>query len=1399
MCAQSPVGQLSGELSHHLVSVVNQRTSPCHLTLNDLTGVNRTAQARLPGTRSATVRLLAACAKTGQGGATPDSSFRIAATINLDTPLETPSGFPNQGDGRWDLRSTMATSVNAATTFQVAPAEPAAIRYDASLKIDHRLQGGTAPLYCDSKQASTAGLSAGANTSLSQAASCADAGLRGAGTTISGEGSVTTLVTLRLAGTNGLDVWEPVVEITSVYNFQSPRLALDPVSALRVLAQAGSSDPGEAQVRIVNQGREQMDWRVVVPPEAEFTPNLTSPRQPGERIVVEAVPSTGQPIAKGQASLVTLKVNASEAKTTGNWKFDLRVESLNGGNKTLPVQVDIEPFQGLDELRIDAGTLTPAAGELTVKAAQAFHARVHYTFRSRAEADLSLRLFDDQGVLLRASAPLRVQRGDALQFADFDIPAFALPEQSGGLVLRAVLMDVPAGTAQARLLKQSTDIRYTLSADLPDLTISRLETVQVVQDEAQSIPMIAGKKTAVRVFVKQDRDIDSGMQARVTLEAFRGGQALAGSPLASTGTVAARGTHDRANKTHSLNFILPEEWTSLGEIELVAKLEGPADRTERNTANNTERRTVRFVEIEGAPKPWVIEYFRVCYGPAGQSTAASDGQVGTLDEYLRKLFPVAARDLRYRPFRAPCAVWSSEITDENYSQFTAWVRKFYEAIHPAQNAPSQLAGWFDQFRIGLAGVPDPSWTETGSVTWQLHDRSLGRLYNAHTLANQIARNLGRRLPNTEDACGARDNGTDWRAGESLERRSTAKTLDVGFDPETGEAKSGDKFDLMSFCASGDSIWISPFTYRKLIESRLLARPGATAPRAADAAAEHLIISGTVARDGSSGRLDPGYRVPSGGRAIEAAASGNHVLRISGEAEVLAEHKFNLRFQHARDNRNIPAESFTLRVPFPPGAKRVVLLRGETELASLQVDGTVPQVAITAPQAGARWEGGGERTLAWSATHAGGKELTYMVLYSADGGQGWTPLAVDIKRNELRFNSAEITGGANVHFRVLATSGLETGEATVGPIEVAQTPRMEAGPADLNFRKVVLGEPKVLTLTLRSTGSGPLEIRRVRTDTPAYRVAEGPGAEIPAGSERSVAIEFRPTVEGSQAGTLIVETNHPAVPELRIPLLGSGVRTAESDVEIGPLSLDFGTVDVGQTRSLEITVRNYGPGVLSVTNALITNSRFSIADPAVPSQVPVNGERRAVVQWAPNAAGEANAELRISTNDPQLPLVVVALRGTGRAITLPPPPGENPVPLLTRITPGSTVAGGPAFQITLAGSNFRQGSSGEWNGQPRATSFLSATELRMTVDAADIASSGTANISVFTPPPGGGRSLSLGFRIDAPAPPPPPVGPSILIQQFKLTACPDVTAYVSVLDAAGVSDFAPHRRQLELYR
>ena len=85
--------------------------------------------------------------------------------------------------------------------------------------------------------------------------------------------------------------------------------------------------------------------------------------------------------------------------------------------------------------------------------------------------------------------------------------------------------------------------------------------------------------------------------------------------------------------------------------------------------------------------------------------------------------------------------------------------------------------------------------------------------------------------------------------------------------------------------------------------------------------------------------------------------------------------------------------------------------------------------------------------------------------------------------------------------------------------------------------------------------------------------------------------------------------------------------------------------------------------------------------------------------------------------------------------------------MTNLSPSFATAGASAFTLTVSGANFVSGAKVRWNGADRTTTFVSATQLRASVTAADIATQGTVPVTVLNPDLG--LSNAANFEVRAP--------------------------------------------------
>ncbi|MCR4417754.1 MAG: T9SS type A sorting domain-containing protein, partial [Ignavibacteria bacterium] len=93
----------------------------------------------------------------------------------------------------------------------------------------------------------------------------------------------------------------------------------------------------------------------------------------------------------------------------------------------------------------------------------------------------------------------------------------------------------------------------------------------------------------------------------------------------------------------------------------------------------------------------------------------------------------------------------------------------------------------------------------------------------------------------------------------------------------------------------------------------------------------------------------------------------------------------------------------------------------------------------------------------------------------------------------------------------------------------------------------------------------------------------------------------------------------------------------------------------------------------------------------------------------------------------------------------------PLPNIESISPTSAIAGGPSFELTVNGNTFHRGSKVRWNGSERNTTPIldgvgKTIGLKAQILSSDISVPGVAQITVYSPGPGGGISNSVNFSI-----------------------------------------------------
>lgn len=183
--------------------------------------------------------------------------------------------------------------------------------------------------------------------------------------------------------------------------------------------------------------------------------------------------------------------------------------------------------------------------------------------------------------------------------------------------------------------------------------------------------------------------------------------------------------------------------------------------------------------------------------------------------------------------------------------------------------------------------------------------------------------------------------------------------------------------------------------------------------------------------------------------------------------------------------------------------------------------------------------------------------------------------------------------------------------------------------------------------------------------------------VPAGATTTLKLTMAPQ---GRCGTLaparlLLDSNDPATPEFAVVAELTVAGAPESFVSAS--SLHLGAHFLGVAAADSFTIGNPGCVDLQVSPALDDN-QFAVR-PASPFTVPPHGRRTVVVTYLPTRPRPVSAALTLTMNDPEQPVVTIALRALGIE---PPVLVVAPDTLASALTPGGTAT--RTLTITNAG-------------------------------------------------------------------------------------------------------------------
>lgn len=414
-----------------------------------------------------------------------------------------------------------------------------------------------------------------------------------------------------------------------------------------------------------------------------------------------------------------------------------------------------------------------------------------------------------------------------------------------------------------------------------------------------------------------------------------------------------------------------------------------------------------------------------------------------------------------------------------------------------------------------------------------------------------------------------------------------------------------------------------------------------------------------------------------------------------------------------------------------------------------------------------------------------------VFYTTNGGTAWASLVTGLPR--VAVDSLKLHPSRNLFAATHGRSVWETNVASVTAIPSIislSPPSVVAGAAGFTLTvnggaftstsivqwngadlATTFGSSTQLTATVLATDLLTAGTAEVAVIIPGGGVSNSFGFTIDNPVPLAASLSPTNAIVGGAGFTLTVNGSN-FVSTSTVQWKGANLTT--TFVSAAKLTATVPAGDIASTGTAAVTVVNPAPGggtsspslSFNVVNPVPSATSLSPATVIAGSAkftLTVNGASfvsGASVLW--NGTGLTTTFVSSTKLTATVPATDVTSPGTASVTVSNPSPGGgtsgvltftigNPVPALTRISPTNKDAGGAAFTLTVIGTKFQPSSVVLWKGSSRATTYSSASSMTAAITAADIATPGTANVTVMTPTPGGGTSSPVVFTIGNPVP------------------------------------------------
>ena len=216
-----------------------------------------------------------------------------------------------------------------------------------------------------------------------------------------------------------------------------------------------------------------------------------------------------------------------------------------------------------------------------------------------------------------------------------------------------------------------------------------------------------------------------------------------------------------------------------------------------------------------------------------------------------------------------------------------------------------------------------------------------------------------------------------------------------------------------------------------------------------------------------------------------------------------------------------------------------------------------------------------------------------------------------------------------------------------PLSHAWAQKLDCQPCNNHYGRITIGSSAQRLIQLTNIGTKSVRIRTKSVTGNAFIFGKFPlPVDLGAGKSIKIPVIFTPTVIGKTTAAITLTTSNVQNPKFVINVYGEGIAPVKPHLGISPASLDFGTVTVGSSSTLAITL-SATVAPVTISAAQSNSSEFTLPGLVLPLTIAVGQNVQMTVKFKPAMSGTASAQLTLTSNADNSP-TTVALTGVGVA-------------------------------------------------------------------------------------------------------------------------------------------------------